>query len=234
MEFESPLLEGTLLKRYKRFLADVRLDSGQTVTAHCPNTGGMFGCQIPGSRVALCHRPSPRRKLDYRWELASDGDSWVGIHSAMANDLVAEAHDRGELPGIAADWRLRREVSVGDSRLDFLFTRGDGARRCFVEVKSVTASLEPGVAAFPDAVTTRGRRHIETLQALRSEDTAVMLLFCVQRADCRSVRAAHEFDPAYAEALTRAAENGVTVRALGCRVDLHGIEIAGELPVVVS
>ena len=235
MKFDAPLKHGTLLRRYKRFLADVELESGERVTAHCPNTGGMLGCQKEGSAVVLSHRPSPKRKLDYRWELASDGGQWVGIYSAYANALVEEALAQGAIECFAeAGWSWRREVSVADSRLDFLLEHSESGRQCYVEVKSVTASTEPGVALFPDAVTQRGRRHLEALMALKAEGVDVAMLFVVQRGDCDRIRVAPEFDPDYAKTLAEAIDRGVEVMAVGCDVSPRGISVVHSLPMDVA
>lgn len=230
MEFKQRLTQGRLIKRYKRFLADVELSTGETITAHCPNTGGMLGCQDENSPVWLRYAPSPKRKLDYSWELASDQGQLVGIYSARANDLVEEAWRDGLLAPFAKYAQCQREVKVGDSRLDFLFS--NATESCYVEVKSVTASLEPSIALFPDAKTQRGLKHLQELMALKQQGQRVAMLFCIQRADSQQLRTAPEFDAAYAQAFELARSAGVEAYAYNCEVSPEHIRI--NKPVLIS
>lgn len=236
MRFDPPLVPGTLLRRYQRFLADVRLADGAVVTAHSPNTGRMAGCVAPGSRVWLSESDRPGRRLRHTWEIASDGDTLVGVHTGRTNRLAEEALVAGAIPALAAFPRIRREVRVGErSRLDLVLEREDGTgdaapARCFVEVKNVTLG-EDGAALFPDAVTERGVKHLEELVRLAAEGHATAMLYVVQRADCDRVGPADAIDPAYGRALRRAL--GAGVRAWGLRfvVTPEGITFDRVLPV---
>ncbi len=227
MKFDKDLIQGKLIRRYKRFLADVELCNGDIVTAHCPNTGAMLGCQDEGSKVWLRYAPSPKRKLDYSWELASDQTNLVGIYSARANDLVEEAWQAGLLSPFDEYLYCQREVKVGNSRLDFLFT--GGGLDCYVEVKSVTASSEPGVALFPDAKTQRGRKHLQELMTLKQQGHRVAMLFCIQRDDIHQLRTAPEFDAEYADILVQAKNKGVEVYAFTCEVSFEHIRIIKQV-----
>lgn len=236
MKFNQRLISGRLLKRYKRFLADVQLDSGEIITAHCPNTGGMLGCQDENSRVWLRYAPSPKRKLDYSWELASDQEHWVGIYSARANDLVEEAWQAGLLNPFADYRDVKREVKAGGSRLDFLFSSPIKPKvpDCYVEVKSVTASTETGLALFPDAKTQRGLKHLHELMLLKQQGYRVAMLFCLQRADCQQLRTAPEFDPEYAHAFELARSVGVEAYAYACEVTPEHIRIDKAVEILMT
>ncbi|MEY2632636.1 MAG: hypothetical protein RIR00_1290, partial [Pseudomonadota bacterium] len=164
MDFPTPLLPGRLLRRYQRFLADVQLDDGRLVTAHCANTGSMLGCCTPGSRVWLAPATAPGRKLAWTWELVEVEDQCVGIHTGRSNALVAEALRAGRVPELAGYSRLRQEVAYGGadgrrSRIDLLL-EADTRPRCWIEVKNVTAAVSGGIALFPDAPSSRGRKHL--------------------------------------------------------------------------
>ncbi len=203
----SAQLRGRLVRRYKRFLAEVLFDDGSTVTAHCPNPGAMTGCAVPGTEVLLSRSDDPRRRLAHTWELARAGRTWVCINTAVANRVVGGWLKTGRLfPGEGA---VRAEVPVGRSRFDFLL--GD---RTLVEVKSVTLKVG-GFGAFPDSVTARGRRHVEELAALR--EYRRILLYFVARGDVAEVRSAEEVDPGYAAAVRAARRAGVEVCAVGAR-----------------
>jgi len=205
---EGAQLSGTLLRRYKRFLAEIRLDDGRVVTAHCPNPGAMTGCAEPGMQVVLSRSPDPRRKLAYTWELSRAGRTWVCINTAVANRTVGEWLRTGRL--FAGEGPVRAEVPIGRSRFDFLL-----GGRTIIEVKSVTLRIRGGAGGFPDAMTVRGRRHVEELAALGSHRR--ILLYFVARGDIASVRSAEEIDPAYARAVREAMGAGVEVRAVGAR-----------------
>lgn len=221
--FALPLVDGVLKKRHRRFLADVRLATGRLVTAHCPNPGAMTGLMEPGSAVLLSRSEAPHRKLPYTWELVRAGRAWVCVNTAVANRVVGHWLESGQLlPGYDT---VRREVAHGRSRFDFALDE-----RCLVEVKSVTLKID-GVGAFPDAVTTRGRRHLETLARLRG--LRRVLVYFVGRADVTAVRPADEIDPAYGEALRRAVRAGVEVIAVQARCGRRGVRRGPELEVMV-
>ena len=229
MRFEEPLVEGRLLQRYKRFLADVELDDGRVVTAHTANPGAMTGLCHPGRRVLLSHHPSPKRKLAHTWELVRLAGRWVGVNPLHSNRLVGEALRRGML-GLAPR-SLRPEVRLADSRIDWLIELAEG--RCWLEVK--TATLVAGERAlFPDAPTERGRRHLDRLRAAVEDGDRAAFCFVAQRSDVRAVAPAEAIDPAYAAALREAAGAGVELYAITCRVGPTGISPWAVVPVAAS
>ncbi len=227
-------LRGRLLRRYKRFLADIELEGGEVVTVHCPNPGSMRGTDAPGSSVRCSTSDNPKRKLRHTLEMIRVGRVWVGLHAARANALAGLALERGVVPALAGYATLHREVAAGDgSRLDFqLRDHADDPRPAWVEVKSVTLA-EGERARFPDAVTERGRRHLETLMQLHASGSRAVLLYIVQRGDCLSVEPAEDIDPRYAETLRAAAGAGVEILALGARVGARGVTLEKPLPVLL-
>lgn len=234
MRFDAPLIPGTLLRRHKRFFADVALDAGGTVTAHCPNTGSMLGCCEAGFRVWLSPAAHPRRRLAYTWELVEVRPGvLVGINTARSNRLVEEAVAAGAIPELRGYRRVRREVSFGaeGSRIDLLLS-GDGLPDCHVEVKNVTAAVADGVALFPDAVSRRGTKHLRELMRVVSAGGRAVILFCVQRPDVVEVRPADAIDPEYGRTLREAIAAGV--EALACRAEVgeEGITLTTPVPVV--
>jgi sugar fermentation stimulation protein A len=209
MRFDPPLLPGTLLERRKRFLADVRLRTGEVVIAHCPDPGRMTGLAVPGYEVLVAHTPHPRRKLDYTWRLVRTPGSWVCIDTTLANRVVGEALAGGTLSGLSAE-TIRPEARVAEgTRLDFLLDEGRETE-CALEVKSVTLE-RGGVAFFPDAVTERGRRHVDLLRQSAEAGRRAVLLFLVLRNDCGAFDLASDVDPAYATTLREATRCGVEV-----------------------
>lgn len=231
--YEPPLVPGRLVRRYKRFLADVRLDSGPEVVAHCPSPGGMAGLLQPGSRVYLSdHRGQPGRKLGWTWRLASDGDVLVGVDTLLSNHLVEAAVRCGAVPALAGYETVRREVRRGPaSRLDLLLSdHRDDPRRCWVEVKTATLAAD-GEARFPDARTTRGLRHLEELVAAVAEGDRAVAFLLVQRDDVEAFAPAWDIDPAWAAGLTRAASAGVEIEAWTARVAPTGVAFGRRLPV---
>ena len=233
-----PLTEGRLIRRYQRFLADVELDDGRVVTAHCPNTGSMQGCKTPGSRVWLSASDNPRRKLAWTWELVETGLAdgaardgvLVGLHTGRSNGLVREAIEAGRLAELAGYGSIRPEVKYGaGSRIDFLL-EGGGLPPCYVEVKNVTAAVAGGTGFFPDAVTERGSRHLQEMMQVRARGARALLVFCVQREDVERVAPADHIDPVYGRTLRQALAAGVEVVALGARVSPAGIRLERRLP----
>lgn len=214
----QPLLPGTLLRRYQRFLADVRLDDGREITAHCPNSGTMRTCSDPGSPVLLSPSDNPRRRLGHTLELVWAGEAWVGVNTMTPNRVVAEAVARGAIPPLAGYPMLRREVRYGDgdrSRIDLLLSDPSGGRPdAYVEVKNTTLRDGP-FAEFPDAVTARGRKHLEDLEGVVAAGHRGVILFFVGRSDCARFRPADPVDPDYGRALRRAAAAGVEALAWG-------------------
>ncbi|GEK73096.1 MULTISPECIES: DNA/RNA nuclease SfsA [Halomonas] len=221
MNYAAPLVAGVLLRRYKRFLADVRLADGREVVAHCPNTGSMRAVNVPGCRVWLSPSDDPRRKLAWTWELIElprpeGGVDLASVHTGRANRIVEEALVAGTVEALAGAGTLKREARVEGARLDFRLD-GDAGATTYVEVKQVTLREDDGHGYFPDAVSERGRKHLETLAALAAEGHRAVLLFCVAHEGIRSVAPAGHLDPAYAEALRRVAGEGVEVLARACR-----------------
>ncbi len=228
-----PLVEGRLLRRYKRFLADVELAGGAQVTAHCPNTGAMTGCAEPGSRVWLSVSDSASRKYPHTWELVETPTGMACVHSALANRVVREALEGGVIPGFEAYPELRGEVRYGsNSRADLLLAGAAG--RVIVEVKSVTLCRGGRQGLFPDAVSDRGRKHLVELGRARDEATRAVLLFCVFHTGVERVSAAGDIDPRYRDALAAAAAEGVEVLAWGADISPAGIELARPLPFSVD
>lgn len=226
MQFCSDLIKGTLIKRYKRFLADVELADGQVVTAHCPNTGAMTGCAEPGFDVWLSTNDNPKRKLAYTWELAvNNQQQWIGINTHNANKLVIEGINNGVIPELSGYQRLRAEVKYGAeaSRIDILLSSGSEPA-CYVEVKSVTL-LEQGRGWFPDAKTTRGQKHLRELSQMASQGERAVLFFCVQHTGIKEVAVAAHIDPDYADALRSAMANGMEVICYGCDINQEKIEL---------
>ena len=225
----APLIEGRLRRRYKRFLADVELADGSCVTVHCPNTGAMTGCALPGSRVWLSRSARKTRKYPYTWELVETPSGMACVHSVLANEVVGEALDSGTLSGLGAWPVQRREVRVaGGRRVDWVL-EGDRGRG-FIEVKSVTLCRRDGCGLFPDAVSVRARKHLQALQSLVSSHDRAILLFCAFHEGIRSVSAAGEIDPGYRAALAEAVTGGVEVQARATSIRGGVITLAQALP----
>ena len=231
MRFPTPLLEGRLLRRYQRFLADVDTAAG-ILTAHCPNTGSMQGCAEPGMRVWLSPATNPARKLAWTWELVEALPGVVvGMHTGRSNALVREAIEAGRVPELAGYPTIRPEVKYGEgSRIDLLLT-APGRPDCYVEVKNVTAAVAGRIGYFPDAVTTRGTKHLREMSAMIAAGHRAVLVFCVQRGDVDCVRPADHIDPVYGRTLREALAAGVEVIALGATVTPEGIELERRLVV---
>jgi len=232
MNFPDPLIAGTLVRRYKRFLSDVTLDGGDVVTAHCANSGSMLSVDTAGSPVWLSPARNPKRKLRYTWELIEIGGSLAGINTALPNGLVEEAVLAGAIAELTGYGSLRREVPYGrNSRIDLKLEEA-GRPPCYVEVKNVTMRRGSGPddpAEFPDSVTTRGTKHLgELADRVEAGERAVMF-YLVQRQDCDRLTIAKDIDPAYAEALDRAMVVGVEVLCYGCNMSTQGIAVAEPL-----
>jgi sugar fermentation stimulation protein A len=236
-DLPRPLLRGTLLRRYQRFLADVRLEDGKVITAHCPNSGTMRTCSDPGSPALVSASTNPRRRLAHTLELVWGGESWVGVNTMTPNRVVAAAVAADALPPLAGYPRLRREVRYGDggrSRVDLLLEDPSGRRPdAYVEVKNTT--LRDGAfAEFPDAVTDRGRKHLEDLEGVVAAGYRGVILFFVGRSDCARFRPADPVDPAYGAALRRAAAAGVEVLAWGFAFEPPVVRPLDLLPVELA
>lgn len=234
MNFDPPLVQGTLLRRYKRFLADVVLASGDQITAHCPNTGSMLGVAEAGQRVWLAHRPSPTRKYAYGWELTELADgTLVGVDTHRSNALVREAIESGVITELQGYDTIVPESRYGseNSRIDFLL-RAASLPDCYVEVKNVTAAVEAGIALFPDAVSERGTKHLRELMGVVAEGSRAVLAFCVQRDDVKEVRPADAIDPAYGRTLREALRAGVEAIAYRATIGPAAVHLRHRIPVV--
>jgi sugar fermentation stimulation protein A len=228
MQFPEKLIRGTLVQRYKRFLADVRLPNGDIVTAHCTNTGSMLGCKAPGSAVYISLSPNKGRKLPYTWEMIQVRRIWVGINTMHPNKLVAEAIAAGAIPELCGYQSIRREVKVNThSRLDLCLEGSSGC--CFVEVKNVTVSID-GAAAFPDAISERATKHLKELMRLKRKGHRAAVFFVVQRGDCEYFRPADEIDAEYGRWLRRAVRAGVEALPYQAKVTPRGIVLTRRLP----
>ncbi len=243
MRFPQPLRRGRLVRRYKRFLADVVLDDGAAVTAHCPNPGAMLGLAETGREVWLSASTRAARRLPYTLELVRDDDGagadggLVGVNTLLPNRLVAEAVAAGTIAPLAGYDRCRREVPYnGDSRIDLLLEAA-GRPPCYAEVKNVHLRRRDGphptAAEFPDCVTRRGARHLAALAAMAGQGARAVMVFVVQRGDCDHLRLAGDLDPAFRAAFVMARTAGVEPLCYACRVGMDGIDVATPLPVVV-
>ena len=231
MNFENKLVHGRLIRRYKRFLADVILDDGIEVVAHCTNSGSMKSCLEEGAEVWLSPVDDPKRKTRFTWEMIRIGAGWVGINTSNPNALGFEWISKGLIPDLEDLANLRREVKWEDSRFDIY---GEGPKgNCFVEVKNVTLK-EGDKALFPDAVTERGKKHLNTLIRVKRSGMRAVMLYVVQRMDVHIFSPAREIDPGYANALDEAVRRGVEVIAAQARVSPGGIELHRLMPVVLG
>ena len=223
------LIPGTLLKRYKRFLADVKLETGEIVTAHCPNTGSMKGCCEPGRQVYLSTHDNPKRRYKYTWELIAMPTSLVGVNTLVPNRLVYQSIAQKQIPELSDYDRIQREVKISEhSRIDLMLT-GRSGEHCYVEIKNCTLVTD-GIAQFPDAVTSRGLKHIADLEKLAGDGHRCMMFYFIQRMDARAFQPADHIDPEYGRGLRRAVKNGIEVLAYDVRIDIQGIELNKNIP----
>ena len=234
MRFPNPLVRGTLIRRYKRFLSDIELEGGEEITAHVANPGSMIGLTEPGSEVWLSPNTNPKAKLDWRWELIRVGEHLVGVNTAHPNRLVEEALGKSGIAELTGYATCRREVRYGqNSRIDLLL-EDDDRPPCYVEIKNVNLKRDlPGresAAEFPDAVTKRGAKHLVELGDMVAEGSRSVMLYLVQRGDCDHFRIAENIDPAYAAALVEARKRGVETLCYACDIRLDGIDVDGPLP----
>jgi sugar fermentation stimulation protein A len=252
VRFDPPLVRGHLVRRYKRFLVDVRLSDGAVVTAHCTNTGSLLGCLQSDAPVLLAPAATPGRKLAWTWKMVRAGGAWIGVDTSLAVPLVREALVKGLLPELADYPRVLAEVAYGRegrSRIDLLLSRGgtpapragrrtlfEGDERVYVEVKNTTLHMDgDGVrrAAFPDAVTERGRKHLLELMEMRRQGHRAAMVYCAQRSDCAALVPADAIDPAYGETLREAVGKGVEVYALAMAMGPRSARPLRRLPVVL-
>ena len=229
MKFDPPLLNGLLLRRYKRFLADIRLADGSEITVHCPNTGAMRGCSAPGSPAAISEAKNPRRKYHHTLEMVKMNGGWIGVNTALTNKLVMEAVAAGKVSQWQDVEKMKAEVTISkETRLDLQLFHQDGSNT-LVEIKNCSLA-EEGCAMFPDAVTVRGTKHLRTLQTLAAAGRKAAMLLLVQRMDADRFRPAWEIDPTYAAAFAEAQAAGVTILVYQAEVNPEGIEVVHQLP----
>lgn len=235
MEFARPLVRGRLLRRYKRFLADVMLDDGREVTAHCPNPGAMTGLAAPGTAVWLEPTDAPGRRLAFGWRLVElPGGHWAGIDTGTPNRIVGAALRARRIPALASYGAVRAEVRYGAaSRVDFLL-EGPGLPPAYVEVKNVHLRREGDWAEFPDCVTARGAKHLRELAATAGGGARAVVFYLVQRTDCVRMRLAADVDPAYAAAAATARAAGVEALAYGTTISPQGVALGPALPVAAA
>jgi sugar fermentation stimulation protein A len=235
MRFPAPLLPATLVKRYKRFLADVVLPSGEIVTVHCANPGSMIGLNAAGARVWLSKSDNPSRKLAHSWELVEvdfgGGAELVGINTSHPNALAAEAIAARAIPELVGYRTIRREVKYGrNSRVDFLL-EDSGRPPCYVEIKNVHLMRQPALAEFPDAVTKRGAKHLGELGDMVAAGARAVMLYLIQIGSARAFRLARDIDPAYGRAFDTARAAGVEAIAYRCGISREGIEVVEPVPI---
>ncbi len=235
MKFDPPLQPATLIRRYKRFLADVEMPNGETLTVHTPNTGAMTGCADPGSTVWLRDADNPKRKYRYSWEVTENLQGvMVGVHTGIVNALVKEGIQSGVITALQGYESLRQEVRYGEegSRIDLLLSGHADGRDCYVEIKNVTTCDHENFGYFPDAVSTRASKHLRELMAMAAQGQRAVILFCVQRGDVAQVRPADEIDSLYGETLRQALANGVEALAYRARVTAEEVVLEKALPVI--
>ena len=241
MKYPHPLHEAILIRRYKRFLADVELSDGSQITLHCPNTGSMKNCLYLGRRVWFSDSENPKRKYPCTWEQAEipvlyegcERLTRAGLNTGMANKLVEELLGGAKVPELASYHSIRREVRYGEesSRIDFLLQQ-EGLPDCYLEVKSVTLAMGDGLGLFPDSVTRRGTKHLRELMQIRAQGKRAVLFFCVQHTGIDHVSPADQIDPAYGEALREALSAGVEVMAWKAELSQESIQLVQPLPVI--
>lgn len=232
MQFDPPLRRATLLKRYKRFLADIRTPEGSELTIHCPNTGAMTGCADAGFSVWYSESPNPKRKYPHTWELAQNhAGHWMAINTQLANHVAAQAIEENYLDTLVEYETIRREVRYGaeKSRIDLLLQQA-GLPDCYIEVKSVTLEAS-GIGYFPDAVTLRGQKHLRELMQMVEAGHRAALLFVVAHDGIEEVQPAAQIDPEYARLCIQAAQQGVELLALKCAIDATEIRPMRSIPV---
>ncbi|RUT77650.1 DNA/RNA nuclease SfsA [Ancylomarina longa] len=226
MKFQKALVHGKLVKRYKRFLADVMLDSGEVVVAHCTNSGSMKSCIEEGAEVYLSPADDPKRKTRFTWEMIKINHAWIGVNTTIPNVLVFEAVLNQQIPELAGYLNVKREVTFEDSRFD-VFASNE-KEDCFIEVKNVSMK-EGRYARFPDAVTARGKKHLETLMRVKQNGMRAVMVYVIQRSDVDIFGSAADIDPEYAKTLIKALKCGVEIMPMRANVTPEGIELEHKL-----
>jgi sugar fermentation stimulation protein A len=231
MQFKSTLVRGSLIQRYKRFLADIELEDGSRVTAHCANPGSMKTVAEPGSPVWISAASNPNRKLKWDWQLIEINGALVSVNTALPNAIAEEALSEGLVPELRGYANLKREVKYGEnSRIDILLSSEDKPD-CYVEIKNVNMMRSKGLAEFPDSVTSRGAKHLRELSTMVEQGHRAVMLFIVQRNDCEKFTVAHDIDPNYQAALTMAVATGVEVLCYTCAISTSDIKVDRSIPI---
>jgi len=230
MKFDTPLIHGRLIRRYKRFLSDIQLDNGEIVVAHCTNSGSMKTCLKDNAEVYISPAQDPKRKTQYTWEMIKLNERWVGINTMHPNLIAFEAIKNNEIPQLIGYEHVKREVKVGNSRIDIMAQKSN--ETCFIEVKNVTMK-EGNIALFPDAVTTRGKKHLDELVQLKKEGIRAVMVYIIQRMDVDTFAPAEDVDPLYAKTLRKAYKNGVEIIPLQVTVSPSEIKINKQLPFIL-
>ena len=226
MKFKYKLIGGKLIKRYKRFLADIELEDGSVIVAHCTNSGSMKTCIEEGAQVFLSQASDPKRKTKFTWEMIYINNGWIGVNTMIPNLIVYDAISNNDIDRLTGYTTVRREVKFGDSRFD-IYCENEN-EKCFVEVKNVTMKVG-NAALFPDAVTTRGRKHLETLIEVKKQGMRAIMLYVIQRMDVETFGPSEDIDPEYAKSLRKAIKYGVEVIAVQAKVSPDGIEINEQM-----
>lgn len=231
MEFTTPLLSGVLMRRYKRFMADIKLDNGQIITAHCPNSGSMKTCKTPGWQVMVSESNNPKRKLKYTWEMVHNGTCWIGINTHLPNKIVVEAIKNKKIPELIEYDDIKTEVKYGqNSRIDILLKKDD--QFCYVEIKNVTL-VEDGYYQFPDAVTERGQKHLRELEKMIAAGHRAVTLYLIQRSDGTTFKPADHIDPSYGQILRNVQQKGVEILPYQAEVTPEHITLINQIDFIL-
>lgn len=231
MKFNSPLVKGTMIKRYKRFLSDIKLDCGEIITAHTANTGSMESCWEPEWPVLLSYHPNSKRKYPYSLEMTHNGQSWIAVNTSITNQIALESLLSGLIPEIEVkEWQS--EYTIGQSRLDYRIVDSN-FQEIFLEVKNVTLKGLDDFATFPDSVSLRGQKHLQELTQIRKQGMRAAMLYIVPRMDVHTFTPAIEIDPEYDQLLKNAVREGVEIYVIQCHLDQHGITPYQRLPYVL-
>jgi len=230
MKFTNKLVKATILKRYKRFLSDIELSDGSIICAHVPNTGSMTSCWAEGWDVYLSESDNPKRKLKYTLELTDNGESLISVNTSMTNKIVQEALSLGIITEVAAYKTIKPEKKVFDSRIDFYLTQA-GLPDVYLEVKNVTLRTETSLAQFPDAVTTRGQKHLKDLMKIKEHGDRAIMLYVVNREDVSTFSPADHIDPEYGIILREAIKSGVEVLVYQAKLTPKEITLDSKLKI---
>lgn len=230
MKFNQPLIEATILKRYKRFLSDIELSTGEVICAHVPNTGSMTSCWEKGWKVYLSESDNPKRKLKYTLELTDNGESLISVNTSLTNKIVMEALETKAIEEVSDYEQIKAEKKVLDSRIDFYLT-SDGKPDLYLEVKNVTLKTDQDLVQFPDAVSTRGQKHLKDLIELKKQGNRAVMLYVVNREDAKMFTPADHIDPEYGKLLREANAAGVEILAYQSKLSPNEIKLSNKIPI---